>query len=88
DLGTALDWKRARLSRQVTRMAERGLVRREPGSGREQIVVATDAGSAALAAARPAHAQAVRQALLAPGAAVDAGFWDVVRAITAGAAEG
>ncbi|GAB3885091.1 hypothetical protein GCM10029964_047220 [Kibdelosporangium lantanae] len=79
DLGAMLDWKRARLSRQLSRMAERGLLRREDGPGRRVVVLATDEGRAALAAARPAHARAVRRALLErtrePGADV---FWNVI----------
>lgn len=84
DLGAMLDWKRARLSRQLSRMAERGLLRREDGQGRRVLIVATDDGRAALAAARPAHARAVRQALfertLAPG---DDAFWSVIQGVGA-----
>ncbi|MDP9843772.1 MarR family winged helix-turn-helix transcriptional regulator [Streptosporangium lutulentum] len=79
-----LDWKRARLSRQLTRMAERGLLRREPGSGRQQIVAVTPQGSSALVAARPAHARAVRRTLLEPSASFGGGFWETVHDITAG----
>ncbi|MGW1215867.1 MarR family winged helix-turn-helix transcriptional regulator [Streptomyces sp. NPDC002499] len=84
DLGIMLDWKRARLSRQLSRMAERALVEREIGPGRRVLIIATDEGRAALAAARPAHARAVRRALLAHAEApgTDA-FWDVVREIAA-----
>ena len=82
ELGEMLDWKRARLSRHLTRMAERGLLRREDGPGRRQFVIATGEGCRALAAARPAHARAVRRALFehasAPGS--DA-FWGVVQDI-------
>jgi DNA-binding MarR family transcriptional regulator len=84
DLGALLDWKRARLSRQLSRMAERGLVRREDVPGRRVLIIATDEGRTALAAARPAHAKAVRRALfehiLAPGS--DA-FWNVIQEIAA-----
>ncbi|GAA3751791.1 MarR family winged helix-turn-helix transcriptional regulator [Streptomyces tremellae] len=85
DLGTLLDWKRARLSRQLSRMAERGLVRREEGPGRRVVVATTEEGRTALAAARPAHARAVRHALFArvPAAAGSDGFWDAVQDIAA-----
>ncbi|MFI6347365.1 MarR family winged helix-turn-helix transcriptional regulator [Streptomyces sp. NPDC050560] len=84
DLGVLLDWKRARLSRQLSRMAERGLLLREADHGRRVLVVATDEGRAALAAARPAHARAVRRALLAHASAPgrDA-FWQVIGEIAA-----
>ncbi|AGP56274.1 MarR family winged helix-turn-helix transcriptional regulator [Streptomyces rapamycinicus] len=84
DLGAMLDWKRARLSRQLSRMAERGLLRREDGHGRRVLIVATDEGRTALAAARPAHARAVRSALFertrAPGTDT---FWNVIQEIAA-----
>ncbi|MFJ5988466.1 helix-turn-helix transcriptional regulator [Lentzea sp. NPDC092896] len=78
DLGEMLDWKRPRLSRQLSRMAERGLLRREDGAGRRVLVIATDEGRHALAAARPAHARAVRKALFARASG---DFWDVVQDI-------
>jgi DNA-binding MarR family transcriptional regulator len=82
DLGAMLDWKRARLSRQLSRMAARGLLRRKNEQGRRVLVVATDEGRTALAAARPAHARAVRRALFertrTPGS--DA-FWRVIEDI-------
>ena len=87
DLGAMLDWKAARLSRQLSRMAERGLLRREAAQGRRVLVVATDEGRAALASARPAHAAAVRRALLDPVPA-SADFWTVVRDLAAPAEQG
>jgi DNA-binding MarR family transcriptional regulator len=82
DLGAMLSWKRARLSRQLSRMAERGLLQREDGHGRRVLITATDEGRTALAAARPAHARAVRRALfkhtLAPGSD---DFWNVIQEI-------
>ncbi|MDT8915161.1 MarR family transcriptional regulator [Amycolatopsis sp. PS_44_ISF1] len=84
DLGAMLDWKRARLSRQLSRMAGRGLLRREDGDGRRVLVVVTDDGRTALAAARPAHARAVRRALFGPaGAAGSDEFWGVIHEIAA-----
>ncbi|MGI5505493.1 MarR family winged helix-turn-helix transcriptional regulator [Lentzea sp. CA-135723] len=81
DLGRMLDWKRARLSRQLSRMAERGLVLREDGVGRRMVVSATDEGRAALAEARPAHARAVRRALF--DRAPDGAFWEVIQELGA-----
>lgn len=84
ELGEMLDWKRARLSRQLTRMAERGLLQRETAHGRRLLVTATDQGADALAAARPAHARAVRRALLARVAPPDSDtFWNVIQHIAA-----
>ncbi|MFD8671515.1 MarR family winged helix-turn-helix transcriptional regulator [Streptomyces seoulensis] len=85
ELGLMLDWQRARLSRQLSRMAERGLVSREDGPGGRRTILASDAGRSALTAARTAHAQAVRGALLAHAGADRATFWAAVDAI-AGAA--
>ncbi|MFD4675381.1 hypothetical protein ACFWNN_37025 [Lentzea sp. NPDC058450] len=44
-------------------------------------VIATDAGRAALAEARPAHARAVRRALF--DRAPEGAFWDVVKELGA-----
>ncbi|MFF2385570.1 MarR family transcriptional regulator [Streptomyces sp. NPDC058108] len=71
DLAVILDWQRARLSRQLSRMVDRGLLVREDGRAGRRLVVATDAGREALEAARPAHARAVRRVLLAPAEAHD-----------------
>ncbi|MFJ6088370.1 helix-turn-helix transcriptional regulator [Streptomyces sp. NPDC092369] len=80
ELGLMLQWQRARLSRQLSRMAERDLLTREGGPGRRHVIIASDAGRRALAAARPAHARAVRHALLSH--AMDReGFWTAVRLI-------
>ncbi|MFF9373436.1 MarR family transcriptional regulator [Streptomyces griseoluteus] len=81
ELGLMLDWQRARLSRQLSRMAERGLVSREDSTGGRRVILATDAGRGALAAARRAHARAVREALLAHAGANRATFWAAVDAI-------
>jgi len=62
-LGALLGWDRSRLSHQVSRMQERRLlIRRPAGNGVE--VSITDEGQAAIEAARPVHATAVRQHLL------------------------
>jgi DNA-binding MarR family transcriptional regulator len=63
ELATMLGWQRPRLSRQLTRMADRGLLDRPADSGNRRFVTATDQGREALSQARPAHARAVRGAL-------------------------
>ena len=81
ELGLMLGWQRARLSRQLSRMADRGLLIREDGPAGRRFVVATDAGRTALEAARPAHARAVRRALLRHATTERAAFWSTVHAI-------
>jgi DNA-binding MarR family transcriptional regulator len=81
ELGLMLGWQRARLSRQLSRMAERGLLTREDGPAGRRVIIATDAGRAALAAARPAHARAVRRALLSRAAPELGAFWAVIHAV-------
>ena len=60
EIAAALGWDRTRLSHQLTRMEDRGLVarRRTPSGVRVDI---SDAGKEAAAAARPVHAAAVRR---------------------------
>lgn len=41
-LGLMLGWQRARLSRQLSRMADRGLLTREDGPAGRRVIVATD----------------------------------------------
>ena len=62
DLARALRWDRSRISHQLGRMEARGTVRRESCAedGRSFNVVLTDAGMAAIEAASPGHAAAVR----------------------------
>jgi DNA-binding MarR family transcriptional regulator len=56
---------RSRLSHAVSRLEERGWVRRQvcEGDGRGQLAVLTDEGFAALEAAAPVHVEGVRQHL-------------------------
>jgi DNA-binding MarR family transcriptional regulator len=56
---------RSRLSHAVSRLEERGWVRRQvcPEDGRGQLAVLTDAGFAALEAAAPVHVESVRRHL-------------------------
>ncbi|MFE0020878.1 MarR family winged helix-turn-helix transcriptional regulator [Amycolatopsis sp. NPDC059021] len=61
DLGQATRWEKSRLSRQLSRMEQRGLVCREPAPGvRYPEVVLTEQGFATITEAAPAHAAAVR----------------------------
>ena len=62
DLGRRLGWERSRLSHQIARMEARGTVKRAPcdDDARGFDVLLTDAGQAAIEAAAPAHAEAVR----------------------------
>lgn len=78
DLADALGWSRSRLSRQVARMEDRGLVRRSASSS-STIIEATAEGRRLLASARAAHAEAVRAALLDRVPARDRkAFWRAV----------
>lgn len=81
-LADALGWQRSRLSRQLTRMADRDLVERV-GEGNERVVRATPNGRRAATAARAAHANAVRGALLTrtPRSSVNP-FWSTIRDLT------
>jgi DNA-binding MarR family transcriptional regulator len=62
-LGSALGWEQSRLSHQLRRMRERGLLTREGAreDRRGATVALTDAGRAALRAAAPGHAALVRR---------------------------
>jgi DNA-binding MarR family transcriptional regulator len=63
ELARTLGWEKSRLSHHVTRMAARGLVRRErcPFDGRGAYVVVTPKGREEIAAAAPGHVRAVRE---------------------------
>jgi DNA-binding MarR family transcriptional regulator len=63
ELGRAMHWEKSRLSHQVTRMARRGLVRREvcPSDARGSFVALTDEGLAVIEAAAPGHVEDVRR---------------------------
>jgi DNA-binding MarR family transcriptional regulator len=58
----ALSWEQSRLSHQLTRMQQRGLLTREEceADGRGAFVVLTGAGADAIGAAAPGHVAAVR----------------------------
>jgi len=63
ELGAALQWEKSRVSHQVRRMEQRGLVAREecPSDGRGAFAVLTPAGGRALEEAAPAHVETVRR---------------------------
>ncbi len=62
-LGRELGWEKSRISHQVTRMAQRGLVeKRSCGTDRRgAVVVVTPAGRDDISAAAPSHVRAVRR---------------------------
>jgi DNA-binding MarR family transcriptional regulator len=66
DLCRELGWDRTRLSHLVTRMQQRGLVRRSAcaGDARGSMVELTDEGRRAITDAAPAHTEAVRRYLI------------------------
>jgi DNA-binding MarR family transcriptional regulator len=63
DLAGAILWSVSRLSHQVTRMQQRGLVRRDecPSDGRGAVLVLTDAGWNAVREAAAHHVDSVRR---------------------------
>ena len=63
ELGQLIGWEKSRLNHQLTRMGQRGLVRREADadSPRGIHAVLTDAGLAAITEAAPAHEQEVQR---------------------------
>ena len=62
DLATAMGWDGSRLSHQVRRMEQRGLVTREqhPQDGRGAVICLTEAGQHAIEQAAPGHVEWVR----------------------------
>ncbi|MGC2398588.1 MAG: MarR family transcriptional regulator [Acidobacteriaceae bacterium] len=63
-LARVMGWDKSRLSHQLTRMQERGLIARRPAEGNAVLVVLTQLGREKLNAARPVHAESVRRNLL------------------------
>ncbi|WP_329548543.1 MarR family transcriptional regulator [Streptomyces sp. NBC_01356] len=63
DLGNAMNWDRSRLSHQIRRMEQRGLLSRTDCTtdGRGTFIELTDAGWETLAAAAPSHVETVRE---------------------------
>ena len=65
DLASVMAWEKSRLSHQLSRMEERNLIERRPGTGRATQVVLTKTGCEKLALALPIRAESVRRNLLA-----------------------
>ncbi|PZG20461.1 MarR family transcriptional regulator [Micromonospora craterilacus] len=63
DLAKLVEWEKSRMSHQVRRMTERGLVDKEecPDDGRGAFIVATPAGVKAIEDAAPVHVEHVRR---------------------------
>lgn len=63
ELQRVIGWEKSRLHHQLSRMCQRGLVRREadPVTPRAMHAVLTDAGLAAITAAAPAHGREVQR---------------------------
>lgn len=63
ELRQRLDWEKTRLTHQLTRMTERGLVERlpSPGESRGANIALTPTGRKLIEAAAPAHAAQVRR---------------------------
>lgn len=85
ELAVSMDWHRSRLSHQLSRMEQRGQVVRSSVGGGVAVTI-TDAGRAAIDAARPVHAEAVREHLsgLVPAEQL-AAFVDTLERIAGGA---
>jgi DNA-binding MarR family transcriptional regulator len=68
ELAAILSWEKSRVSHQVARMAERGLVAKDrcDDDRRGAFVVATDHGRAAIEAAAPHHVETVRRLFVDP----------------------
>ena len=63
DLRRAVNWDRSRLSHQIRRMEQRGLISREdcPGDARGTMIRLTSEGRGAIEAAAPGHVETVRR---------------------------
>lgn len=63
DLGRLVDWEPSRISHQIRRMEERGLLERTscPTDGRGTVIVLTERGLRAIEEAAPAHVEWVRE---------------------------
>ena len=66
ELATRMLWSKSRLSHHITRMQQRGLVRREECAtdARGSVVVLTEAGLRAIETAAPGHVASVRRHLI------------------------
>lgn len=66
ELACELGWEKSRASHHLSRMSERGLVRKEPcpTDQRGSYIVITDKGREVIAQAAPGHVEAVRRAFI------------------------
>jgi DNA-binding MarR family transcriptional regulator len=66
ELAAQMLWSKSRLSHHITRMQQRGLVRREECSddGRGSMIVLTEAGWRAIVEAAPEHVESVRRHMI------------------------
>ncbi|MHB1987692.1 MAG: MarR family winged helix-turn-helix transcriptional regulator [Acidimicrobiales bacterium] len=81
DLGREVDWERSRLSHQLRRMEQRGLISRQdcPTDARGTIIVLTALGVAAIKGAAPSHVNWVREHFIA---LLNDGELDLLRALS------
>jgi len=63
-LARVMTWDKSRLSHQLTRMQQRGLIERRYPDRNSVLVVLTKLGREKLESARPIHAESVRRNLL------------------------
>ena len=63
-LARVMNWDKSRLSHQLTRMQQRGLIERRDRDQNSVLVVLTKLGRKKLECARPIHAESVRRNLL------------------------
>jgi DNA-binding MarR family transcriptional regulator len=63
-LATMIGWEKSRLSHQLTRMQERGLIKRQSLDGQAVLIVLTTFGREKLVEALPIRAESVRRHLL------------------------
>jgi len=77
DLAASMGWHRSRLSHQLTRMEERGLLRRSSVDGGVLVQVSDD-GAELVNTARPIHAAAVRRHLVQGVDRENASFVDLL----------
>jgi len=63
-LATVMGWEKSRLSHQLTRMQERGLIKRQSLDGQAVLIVLTKLGREKLVEALPIRAESVRRHLL------------------------
>lgn len=66
ELGLELGWEKSRVSHHISRMADRGLVRKEQceSDQRGSFIAVTPAGRAAIQAAAPGHVETVRRLVI------------------------